>query len=52
MLVEVFLKYICLCCFWGKNDIESTVQPGGAFTFKSLLIFAYSPIVVPLNSHV
>nr|DAT91188.1 MAG TPA: bacterioferritin-associated protein [Caudoviricetes sp.] len=51
MLVEIFLKYVCLCCFWDKNNIRSAVQ-GGAFTFKSLLIFAHSPIVVPLNSRV
>lgn len=44
MLVEVFLKYVCLCCFWGKNGIESAIQRGYVYIWNCGLIVqkAYS----------
>lgn len=44
MLVKLFLKYFCLCCFLGKNGIESAIQRGYVYIWNCSLIVqkAYS----------
>ena len=38
MLVEIFLKYVCLCCFWGENGIGSAIQRGYIYIWNCSLV--------------
>lgn len=38
MLARMFLKYVCLCCFWGKNGIGSAIQRGYVYIWNCSLV--------------
>ena len=38
MLARMFLKYVCLCCVWGKNGIGSAIQRGYVYIWNCSLV--------------